>query len=162
MFAHALVYFYFLFTITILAAAMPGGSPPTTTTATQTITVTQTATSPEPTWACTTGPIQCCESIQKVHTLSSGTRTNIFADGNKLPSSSQPTDHEASVILGLLELVVEGLDVLVGLTCSALTGVANGSCEANVVCCQNNNVVHINSLLSSEACDGSQFLCRAA
>ncbi|KAI1781576.1 fungal hydrophobin [Ganoderma leucocontextum] len=114
MFARALAYFHFVFTLAILAAAMPGGSPPATTT--QTITVTQTATSPEPTWACTTGPIQCCESIQK------------------------PTDHEATVILGLLELVVEGLNVLVGLTCSALTGVANGSCEANVVCCQNNNV----------------------
>ena len=139
MFTHALTYTYFIFALAILAAAMPGGSPPTTT-ATQTITVTQTATSPEPTWACTTGPIQCCESIQKVFSLPR-THTNIFTDGKTLPSSSQPTDHEASVILGLLELVVEGLDVLVGLTCSALTGVANGSCEANVVCRENNNVV---------------------
>ncbi|KAM5537116.1 hypothetical protein V8D89_009262 [Ganoderma adspersum] len=117
MIARAIAYFYFLFALTVLAAAMPGGQPPSTTT--RTITVTQTATSPEPTSSCTTGPIQCCGSIQS------------------------PTDHDASAILGLLGIVIEGLDVLVGLTCSPINviGVGSGSsCTANVVCCQNNNV----------------------
>ncbi|PIL27540.1 hypothetical protein GSI_10691 [Ganoderma sinense ZZ0214-1] len=117
MFSRAIAYCYFLFALTVLAAAMPGGQPPSTTT--RTITVTQTATSPEPTSSCTTGPIQCCESIQS------------------------PTDHDASVILGLLDIVIEGLDVLVGLTCSPISVIGVGgsnSCTANVVCCQNNNV----------------------
>ncbi|KAI1798179.1 fungal hydrophobin [Ganoderma leucocontextum] len=118
MFARTLTYFYFLFALTILAAAMPGGSPPASTT-TRTITVTQTASAPEPTSSCTSGPIQCCQSIQS------------------------PTDPAASAILGLLDLVIEGLDVLVGLSCSPISviGVGSGNaCSANVVCCQNNNV----------------------
>ena len=64
MFSRAIAYFYFLFALTVLAAAMPGGQPPSTTT--RTITVTQTASGPEPTSSCTTGPIQCCQSIQSV------------------------------------------------------------------------------------------------
>lgn len=71
MFARTLGYFYFLFALTVLAAAMPGGQPPSTTT--RTITVTQTAAGPEPTSSCTTGPIQCCQSIQSVRSL---TRTH--------------------------------------------------------------------------------------
>ncbi|EJF60591.1 hydrophobin-315 [Dichomitus squalens] len=99
---------------------MPGGNPPPPT---QTITVTQTASGPEPTSSCSTGAIQCCESMTKAR---------------------YPT---ATKILGLLGIVVEGLDVLVGLTCSAIEviGVGGGACSSNVVCCQDNS--H-NSLIS--------------
>ena len=42
-----------------------------------------------------------------------------------------------------LRIVVEGVDVLVGLNCSPITviGVGGGSCSANVVCCEDNSYV---------------------
>ena len=57
---------------------------------------------------------------------------------------SQASDPATSIIVGLLGIVLEGVDALVGLDCSPITviGVGTGnSCDANVVCCQNNNVV---------------------
>ncbi|EJF60582.1 fungal hydrophobin-domain-containing protein [Dichomitus squalens] len=94
---------------------MPGGSPPPSPT---TVTITQTASGPEPTSACTTGSIQCCDSTEAV----------------------SATDPDAAAILGLLGVVVEGVDVLVGLSCSPLTviGVGGGDCSSNVVCCEDN------------------------
>ena len=56
----------------------------------------------------------------------------------------QASDSGAAAILGLLGIVIQGVDVLVGLDCSPITviGVGTGnSCSANAVCCQNNNVV---------------------
>ncbi|KAI0746819.1 fungal hydrophobin-domain-containing protein [Daedaleopsis nitida] len=98
---------------------MPGGAPPPTKTATTTKTVTVTAPASAPTGACSTGPIQCCNSVSKA------------------------SDPVSSLLLGLLGIVVEGVDVLLGLDCSPITviGVGSGSaCSANTVCCQNNNV----------------------
>ena len=49
-----------------------------------------------------------------------------------------------STLLGLLGIVLQDLDVLVGLDCSPITviGVGTGnSCSATAVCCENNNVV---------------------
>ncbi|TFK87822.1 fungal hydrophobin, partial [Polyporus arcularius HHB13444] len=76
------------------------------------------STSTEPAGSCSTGPIQCCDSVQ---------------------SASDPV---TSLLLGLLGIVVQGVDVLVGVTCSPISviGVGGGECNANVVCCQNNNV----------------------
>ncbi|RDX51667.1 fungal hydrophobin [Lentinus brumalis] len=70
------------------------------------------------TGSCSTGSIQCCDSVSK---------------------ASDPT---TSVLLGLLGVVVQGVDVLVGLTCSPISvvGVGSSSCSSNVVCCENNNV----------------------
>ncbi|TBU54144.1 fungal hydrophobin-domain-containing protein [Dichomitus squalens] len=67
--------------------------------------------------SCSTGPVQCC---------------------NTLTTASDPL---ASVILGLLGIIL-GPDVAVGLTCSPISviGVGGGSCSANTVCCENNNV----------------------
>lgn len=107
----------------ILAVATPnpvadkrGGSGPTkTTTVTVTATVTPTSI---PSNACTTGPIQCCDSVQQA--------------GSK----------SASALLGLLGIVVSDVTALVGLTCSPITvvGIGSGSeCSANVVCCENNS-----------------------
>ncbi|KAI0764932.1 fungal hydrophobin-domain-containing protein [Fomes fomentarius] len=79
-------------------------------------TVTVTAPTPTPTSAsdCKTGPVQCCNS------------------------SSTPA---GTAILGLLGIAVQGVDLLLGLTCSPITiiGVGGSSCSSNVVCCENNS-----------------------
>ena len=49
-----------------------------------------------------------------------------------------------SLLLGLLGIVLDGVDALVGLDCSPITviGVGTGNeCSAEAVCCENNNVV---------------------
>ncbi|OJT07048.1 Fruiting body protein SC3 [Trametes pubescens] len=69
---------------------------------------------------CSTGPLQCCQSVQKA------------------------TDPAASAALALIDVVVQDVDATVGLDCSPVTviGVATGnSCNAQTVCCKNNNVV---------------------
>ncbi|KAI0764925.1 fungal hydrophobin-domain-containing protein [Fomes fomentarius] len=126
MFSRAVATFYFVLTLSLLAVAMPGGSPPqkpTTTVPAPPKTTTVTVTAPAPTQSggntCSTGPVQCCQSMGKVDDPVFGT------------------------ILGLLGIVLDGVDVLLGLTCSPITviGVGSGNaCSSNVVCCQNNNV----------------------
>ncbi|EJC98287.1 hydrophobin-315, partial [Fomitiporia mediterranea MF3/22] len=66
---------------------------------------------------CNTGPIQCCNSV------------------------TSPDDPAASTLLGLLGVVVQGVDVLVGITCSPISviGVGGNSCNAQPVCCENNS-----------------------
>ncbi|KAI0668042.1 fungal hydrophobin [Trametes maxima] len=67
---------------------------------------------------CNTGALQCCKSVQ--------------------PASSAT----AAGILSSIGVVVQDVNVLVGLTCSPITvvGVGSGSdCSANAVCCQNNS-----------------------
>ncbi|TFK85228.1 hydrophobin [Polyporus arcularius HHB13444] len=69
--------------------------------------------------SCSTGPIQCCQDVQKA------------------------SDPATSLLLGLLGVVVQAVDVAIGLDCSPITVVgvgAGGSCDANTVCCENNNV----------------------
>ncbi|KAI0823350.1 fungal hydrophobin-domain-containing protein [Trametes gibbosa] len=66
---------------------------------------------------CSTGTLQCCDSVQKA------------------------SNSGITVLLGLLGVVLQDVDVLVGLVCSPITviGVGGGSsCSANTVCCQNN------------------------
>ncbi|KAF9467660.1 fungal hydrophobin-domain-containing protein [Collybia nuda] len=122
-FATSVVYAFLAFTV--LAAAMPGGHPPPTTTTVvtppHTTTVTITATAPGstttiPASQCNTGDIQCCDSVQKA---SSGA---------------------VGLLLGLLGVVLQDLNVLVGVTCSPLTIIGGGgsSCTAQPVCCENN------------------------
>ncbi len=86
----------------LLAVATPWGSP-TTTHATVTTTVTVTATSTQPVSQCNTGSIQCC---------------------NQVESSNAPG---VGIILGLLGIVLDGVEVLVGLDCSPVTVGAGGS-----------------------------------
>ncbi|RDX54532.1 fungal hydrophobin [Lentinus brumalis] len=101
-----------------LAAAIPNNPP------TSTVTVTVTATAPgatvtEPAAVCSTGSIQCCESTEKASSAS------------------------GAALLGLLGIVLQDTNVLLGVDCSPITviGVGSGSaCSANAVCCENNNV----------------------
>ena len=71
-----------------------------------------------------------------------------------------------SVLLSLLGIVLDGLDTMVGVTCSPITvtGVDTGnSCSAEAVCCENNNVVRARFLLeyTPDVADGLCCLCRA-
>ncbi|KAH9919984.1 fungal hydrophobin-domain-containing protein [Epithele typhae] len=75
--------------------------------------------------SCDTGAIQCCQSTHDAK------------------------DPSVSILLGLLNVVVDGLDGLIGLGCSPINviGVASGNaCSATTVCCQNNasgNLINI-------------------
>ncbi|KAI0360649.1 fungal hydrophobin [Trametes cingulata] len=110
--------------LAVLAVATPAPAEKRWNTPTPTVTVTVTAPAPAPTGGaggptCSTGPIQCCNSVA---------------------SASDPV---GSLLLGLLGIVVEGVDVLLGLDCSPISviGVGTGNaCSANTVCCENNNV----------------------
>ncbi|KAJ3516278.1 hypothetical protein NLJ89_g1222 [Agrocybe chaxingu] len=66
---------------------------------------------------CTTGSVQCCDSVQ---------------------SASDPS---VATLLGLLGIVVQDVTAQVGLTCTPITviGGAGNSCSAQTVCCENNN-----------------------
>ncbi|KAF5389706.1 hypothetical protein D9757_005961 [Collybiopsis confluens] len=72
----------------------------------------------EPASSCSTGPIQCCNTVTSI------------ADSSA-----------AKTILGLLDIVIQDLTVVVGLTCSPITviGVGNSGCSAQAVCCEDNS-----------------------
>ncbi|KAH7913160.1 hydrophobin [Hygrophoropsis aurantiaca] len=116
---------YVLAACSVLAVATPWE---TTTPATKTVTVTATApaaTGTEPASQCNTGPVQCCDSVE---------------------SASTPA---VTTLLGLLGVVLTDLDILVGLTCSPISVVGLGSgatCNAEPVCCENNNFSGLISL----------------
>ncbi|TFK19399.1 fungal hydrophobin [Coprinopsis marcescibilis] len=65
---------------------------------------------------CTTGPIQCCNSVQQ---------------------SNAPV---VGVLAALLGINVGSITGLVGITCSPLTviGIGGNNCNAQTVCCNNN------------------------
>ncbi|EIN08633.1 fungal hydrophobin [Punctularia strigosozonata HHB-11173 SS5] len=66
---------------------------------------------------CNTGSIQCCQSTKKV-------------------SSSS-----VNALGGLLGVVVDAVDALVGVDCSPISvvGLGGNSCSATPVCCENNS-----------------------
>ncbi|KAE9407610.1 fungal hydrophobin [Gymnopus androsaceus JB14] len=55
--------------------------------------------------------------------------------------STGPVHAAATEELDVLGIVLQDLDVLVGLTCSPITviGASGGSCSAQAVCCQDNS-----------------------
>ncbi|ETW76432.1 hydrophobin-like protein [Heterobasidion irregulare TC 32-1] len=72
----------------------------------------------EPASQCDTAPVQCCDSVQ---------------------SAGSPA---AANELGLLGIVVQDLNIPVGLTCTPISviGVGSGaSCDASPVCCEDNS-----------------------
>ncbi|KAK1218634.1 hypothetical protein PQX77_018675 [Marasmius sp. AFHP31] len=70
-----------------------------------------------PSGNCNTGPIQCCNTV------------------------TTAKDPVAGLLIGLLNILVQDLNVGVGLTCSPITvlGGGNGGCSANPVCCSDNS-----------------------
>ncbi|KAI0079770.1 fungal hydrophobin [Panus rudis PR-1116 ss-1] len=115
----------------VLAVATPWGAPPpsttkppTTTTTTIVVTATPPASTPIPANSCSTGPIQCCNSVQ------------------------QANSPGVSSLLGLLGIVLSGTNVLAGIGCSPISviGVGGGNCKAQAVCCENNSFGSLISL----------------
>ncbi|KAL5529945.1 hypothetical protein ACEPAF_6202 [Sanghuangporus sanghuang] len=115
-----------LLALPILAAAtpMPGGSPTTQPAKSSTVTVTATSTATQPASQCNTGDLQCCNSVQ----------------------SSSSSD--ATGLLALLGIVLQGVDIPVGLTCNPISviGLGSSGCSANPVCCENNSYGSLISL----------------
>ncbi|KAJ8073561.1 hypothetical protein PM082_011839 [Marasmius tenuissimus] len=66
---------------------------------------------------CNTGPVQCCNTV------------------------TDAQDPAAAGVLALLGIVLQDLNVAVGLTCSPVTviGAGGGGCSANPVCCSDNS-----------------------
>ncbi|TFK37463.1 fungal hydrophobin-domain-containing protein [Crucibulum laeve] len=96
-----IVFLLFAFPLLAVANAVPRGD------------------SPLPASSCTTGPVQCCNSVQ---------------------SSANFSDPLIS-LLGLLGLVASSITGLVGVTCSPISviGVGGNSCNAQAVCCTDNS-----------------------
>ncbi|KAF9064092.1 hydrophobin, partial [Rhodocollybia butyracea] len=74
----------------------------------------------EPASSCSTGPVQCCQSVQTA------------AQAATIPG--------IDVLLGLLGVVIGDVTGLVGLTCSGINVAGGGTCSAQAVCCTNNSV----------------------
>ncbi|KAF5315364.1 hypothetical protein D9619_007111 [Psilocybe cf. subviscida] len=70
-----------------------------------------------PTYQCNVGQLACCNSVE---------------------SSESPA---ASLLLGLLGVVLDGVVTQVGITCTPPTviGIAGQSCTTQAVCCENNS-----------------------
>ncbi|KAK0474294.1 hydrophobin-251 [Armillaria luteobubalina] len=73
------------------------------------------------------GTTQCCQSTE-----------NICLTSSPLPSNLSPS---TVALLGLLGVIVGDLTADVGLTCSPISviGVGGTSCDAQTVCCDDNN-----------------------
>ncbi|KAK7464756.1 hypothetical protein VKT23_005963 [Stygiomarasmius scandens] len=71
----------------------------------------------EPASSCSTGPIQCCNTV------------------------TDAGDPAAAKVLGLLGIVIQDVTAVVGLTCTPISviGVGGNSCSANPVCCADNS-----------------------
>ncbi|KAI0262058.1 fungal hydrophobin-domain-containing protein [Gloeopeniophorella convolvens] len=117
------IFLYALVSFAVFAAAIPGGSPPPTTT-TITVTASPTATTVS---QCNVGGLQCCNSVQ---------------------TESNPL---LGILLGLLGVVLSGINVPIGVTCSPITVIGSGTsgCSAEPVCCENNNFVRPSFPLSA-------------
>ncbi|KAF5350944.1 hypothetical protein D9757_013735 [Collybiopsis confluens] len=74
------------------------------------------AASPAPRDTCSTGSIQCCNSVS---------------------NSSDPT---ITQLAGLLGIALPSINIGVGLVCSGISviGLGGGACSAQAACCQNN------------------------
>ncbi|OSD08042.1 fungal hydrophobin [Trametes coccinea BRFM310] len=128
MFARPIALVYFVLSLAILAVAMPGGT---------------TAPAPAPTGStCSTGSLQCCNSVQSVSAASFASSSS-HASMHPLTFGAQSDSNAITAILGLLGIVLGDITGLVGLGCSPISVVGVGSgnaCSANAVCCENNNV----------------------
>ncbi|KAK7054481.1 hypothetical protein VNI00_003679 [Paramarasmius palmivorus] len=71
----------------------------------------------EPSSQCDVGELQCCKNV------------------------AQAGDPKAKDALGLLDIIVQDVNVPIGLNCDPITiiGVSGTSCAAQPVCCKDNN-----------------------
>ncbi|KAI0760691.1 fungal hydrophobin [Fomes fomentarius] len=97
MFSKLAIYTTAVFSVLAVATPLPtdGGAPP----------------------SCSTGPVQCCNSI--VH----------------------HNDSSYNFIFGLLGLVLDDVDAYVGFNCNpieVISVLSGNACASNAVCCQNN------------------------
>lgn len=137
----ATTFFYASVAFGLLAAATPNPGEKRWGTPTKTVTVTQPNPVPTSVSQCSTGPVQCCNSVQSV----SGDHAcrHLQPCSRSLLYNLQASSPKVADLLDLLEVVVQGVDVLVGVTCSPISviGVGGSSCSAHPVCCENNNFV---------------------
>ncbi|KAF8151743.1 fungal hydrophobin-domain-containing protein [Crassisporium funariophilum] len=89
-------------------------------TATTTTTVTVApgpTTTPLPASQCNAGNLQCCNALER------------------------SDDSAVGVLLGLLGVVIQGVEAVVGITCSPIDilGIGQNGCHSMPVCCQNND-----------------------
>ncbi|KAI0806679.1 hydrophobin [Fomes fomentarius] len=69
--------------------------------------------------SCNTGPVQCCNSLESANSAA------------------------GQALLGLVGATVQDVTAKIGLGCSPISAIGVGSgnaCQAQPVCCQNNNV----------------------
>ncbi|KAK7470374.1 hypothetical protein VKT23_001801 [Stygiomarasmius scandens] len=71
----------------------------------------------QPASQCNTAPVQCCNTVGKA------------------------SDPAIAKELGIIGVVVQDVNALVGVTCTPISviGVGGNSCSANPVCCENNS-----------------------
>ena len=96
---------------------------------------------------CSSGPMQCCNSLQKVRLPFWRRASHGHSLCTKYAQASTPS---VSILLSLLGVVLQGADAFVGFDCTPIPilGVgAGGSCSSEPVCCENNSVVRLLSLL---------------
>lgn len=73
----------------------------------------------------------------------------------------QADDHVIGALLGLLGVVVDAVDVVLGLQCSPIKIVGLGTdkaCSSNVVCCENNSIVSPRPSLSPRSGGGEHTM----
>ncbi|KAK7460572.1 hypothetical protein VKT23_009293 [Stygiomarasmius scandens] len=108
------LFFFALVAFAVFAAATPTEPKPPTKTVTVTVAgPTQTVSAGQ----CNTGSINCCNSLER-------------ADSSVV-----------GVLLGLLGVVLQGVEALVGITCTPIDilGIGQNECHSQPVCCQNND-----------------------
>ena len=85
---------------------------------------------------CSTGSVQCCNSLTTAGNSAAATILGLV-------SASKLTHLNAYSFSAILQLgiVVQDLNVIVGLTCSPLSviGIGGSSCDAQTVCCENDS-----------------------
>ncbi len=107
--------------------------------------------------SCSTGALQCCESTEKVCL---GSAFVVVSVQSILITPCLQADSAAgSNLLKSLGVVVQDVNVLIGVTCSPITVVgvgSGGSCSAQTVCCDDNS--HVCPLLPVEGISFDIFL----
>ena len=90
---------------------------------------------------CNTGSIQCCQSTETVSLAVKNSPTRLQSTYH-----AQASSVTGAALLGLLGIVVQDVNVLLGIDCSPINVVGVGSsdsCSTSQVCCEDNS--HVSS-----------------